>query len=101
MEELSAIAAQGKPVYGETDLPEFIQGVAHRNSQWSQLKFSALPWWVIERDVLPSVVALHYLAELTLHPATCSLLIYRDPGSTSSGKPGAVCERASIAVCRS
>ena len=44
MEELSAIAAQGKPVYGETDLPEFIQGVAHRNSQWSQLKFSALPW---------------------------------------------------------
>lgn len=37
MEELSALAAQGKPVYGPSDLPEYIQGVAHRNSVWSQL----------------------------------------------------------------
>ncbi|KAK9895298.1 NUXm, NADH-ubiquinone oxidoreductase [Cystobasidium minutum MCA 4210] len=45
MEELSALAAQGKPVYGHSDLPEYIQGVAHRNSVWSQLKFAALPWF--------------------------------------------------------
>ncbi|GAA5921235.1 hypothetical protein JCM6882_005820, partial [Rhodosporidiobolus microsporus] len=44
-EELSALAAQGKPLYGETDLPEYIQGVAHRNSMWSQLKFGVLPWF--------------------------------------------------------
>lgn len=37
MEELSALAAQGKPVYGPSELPEFIQGVAHRNSVFSQL----------------------------------------------------------------
>ncbi|GAA6040292.1 hypothetical protein JCM8097_009404 [Rhodosporidiobolus ruineniae] len=43
--ELSALAAQGKPLYGETDLPEYIQGVAHRNSMWSQLKFGVLPWF--------------------------------------------------------
>ena len=42
--ELSAIAKEGKPVYGHSDLPEHIQGTAHRNSQWSQLKFAALPW---------------------------------------------------------
>ncbi|GAA5832515.1 hypothetical protein JCM11251_001355 [Rhodosporidiobolus azoricus] len=44
-EELSALAAAGKPLYGETDLPEYIQGVAHRNSMWSQLKFGVLPWF--------------------------------------------------------
>ncbi|GAA5990550.1 hypothetical protein JCM11641_002575 [Rhodosporidiobolus odoratus] len=44
-EELSALAAAGKPLYGESDLPEYIQGVAHRNSMWSQLKFGVLPWF--------------------------------------------------------
>lgn len=44
--ELSALAKEGKPVYGHSDLPEHIQGTAHRNSQWSQLKFAALPWCV-------------------------------------------------------
>jgi len=44
-EELSARAKAGLPLYGETDLPEYIQGVAHRNSLWSQLKFSAIPWF--------------------------------------------------------
>ncbi|ORY70637.1 NADH-ubiquinone oxidoreductase complex I, 21 kDa subunit-domain-containing protein [Leucosporidium creatinivorum] len=43
--ELSALAKAGKPVYGESDLPEYVQGVAHRNSMWSQLKFGALPWF--------------------------------------------------------
>ena len=63
-EELSALAKAGKPLYGESDLPEYVQGVAHRNSMWSQvsrmfgptsdnhtdlaaplqLKFGALPW---------------------------------------------------------
>lgn len=35
--ELSALAKAGKPVYGESDLPEYVQGVAHRNSMWSQV----------------------------------------------------------------
>ncbi|KAM0786524.1 hypothetical protein ACM66B_001982 [Microbotryomycetes sp. NB124-2] len=43
--ELSALAKDGKPLYGGTDLPPYIQGVAHRNSLWSQLKFGALPWF--------------------------------------------------------
>ena len=44
MAELSAIAKQGKPVYGTSDLPEFVQGAAFRNSVFSQLKFSTMPW---------------------------------------------------------
>lgn len=44
MEELSALAKAGKPLYGETDMPEYMQGVAHRNSIWSQLKFGTMPW---------------------------------------------------------
>lgn len=36
--ELSALAKAGKPLYGETDLPEYVQGVAHRNSLWSQVR---------------------------------------------------------------
>lgn len=35
-EELSALAKAGKPLYGESDLPEYVQGVAHRNSLWSK-----------------------------------------------------------------
>lgn len=45
LEELSALAKAGKPLYGETDLPPYVQGVAHRNSLWSQLKFGVLPWF--------------------------------------------------------
>merc|ERR1711990_398952 len=45
MEELSALAKEGKPIYGSTDMPEYMQGVAHRNSVWSQLKFATLPWF--------------------------------------------------------
>lgn len=37
LEELSALAAKGEPVYGPSDLPDFVQGVAHRNSVFSQL----------------------------------------------------------------
>ncbi|BGP33144.1 hypothetical protein JCM10296v2_004933 [Rhodotorula toruloides] len=44
-EELSQLAKEGKPLYGESDLPPYIQGVAHRNSLWSQLKFSVMPWF--------------------------------------------------------
>lgn len=36
-EELTQLAKEGKPLYGESDLPPYIQGVAHRNSLWSQV----------------------------------------------------------------
>jgi len=45
MKELSARAAAGKPLYGETDMDEYLQGVAMRNSLWSQLKLAAIPWF--------------------------------------------------------
>jgi len=35
-EELGALAKAGKPLYGQSDLPEYVQGVAHRNSLWSK-----------------------------------------------------------------
>lgn len=34
--ELGALAKAGKPLYGKSDLPEYVQGVAHRNSLWSK-----------------------------------------------------------------
>jgi len=43
--ELSERAAAGKPLYGESDMTPFLQGTAHRNSAYSQLKFAALPWF--------------------------------------------------------
>ncbi|KAF5315998.1 hypothetical protein D9619_006338 [Psilocybe cf. subviscida] len=42
-EELSQRAREGKPLYGESDQPEWVQHAASTNSQWSQLKFSAFP----------------------------------------------------------
>jgi hypothetical protein len=44
MKELSARAAAGEPLYGETDLSPYLQGVAARNSTWSQLKLGSIPW---------------------------------------------------------
>lgn len=46
--ELTALAKEGKPLYGETDLPEYIQGVAHRNSMWSQVRLEiTLPLFLV------------------------------------------------------
>ncbi|KAL0577522.1 hypothetical protein V5O48_004463 [Marasmius crinis-equi] len=42
-QELSQRAKEGKPLYGESHQPEWVQGAAHRNSVFSQLKFSAFP----------------------------------------------------------
>lgn len=44
--ELSAKAKRGEAVYGETDLSDYLQGVAARNSTNSQLKLNAMPWCV-------------------------------------------------------
>lgn len=41
--ELSQRAAEGKPLYGTSSQPEWVQGTAYRNSAWSQLKFHAFP----------------------------------------------------------
>ncbi|KAG8941191.1 hypothetical protein FRC03_004770 [Tulasnella sp. 419] len=43
--ELSQLAKEGKPLYGTTDLDPHLAGVAYRNSAFSQLKFSVLPWF--------------------------------------------------------
>ncbi|KAJ4473597.1 C-terminal of NADH-ubiquinone oxidoreductase 21 kDa subunit-domain-containing protein [Lentinula aciculospora] len=42
-EELSQRAKEGKPLYGESHQSPWVQGAAHRNSVFSQLKFSAFP----------------------------------------------------------
>ncbi|KAF9036531.1 NUXM, NADH-ubiquinone oxidoreductase subunit [Rhodocollybia butyracea] len=41
--ELSQLAKEGKPIYGESHQSPWVQGAAHRNSVFSQLKFSAFP----------------------------------------------------------
>ncbi|KAJ6561243.1 NADH-ubiquinone oxidoreductase complex I, 21 kDa subunit-domain-containing protein [Mycena vulgaris] len=41
--ELTQLAREGKPLYGESAQPLWVQAAAHRNSQYSQLKFSLFP----------------------------------------------------------
>ncbi|KAJ8515739.1 hypothetical protein ONZ45_g6085 [Pleurotus djamor] len=41
--ELRQLAKEGKPLYGESHQPEWVQGSAFRNSVFSQLKFAAFP----------------------------------------------------------
>ncbi|KDR80594.1 hypothetical protein GALMADRAFT_240924 [Galerina marginata CBS 339.88] len=41
--ELSQRAREGKPLYGESPQPEWVQKAASRNSQWSQLNFAIFP----------------------------------------------------------
>lgn len=41
LEELTQRAKEGKPLYGESSQPMWVQGAAHRNSAYSQLKFGA------------------------------------------------------------
>jgi hypothetical protein len=38
--ELSQLAREGKPLYGESPQPLWVQSAAHSNSAFSQLKFS-------------------------------------------------------------
>ncbi|KAJ3508969.1 hypothetical protein NMY22_g16447 [Coprinellus aureogranulatus] len=42
-EELSQRAREGKPLYGTSHQPEWVQQAAAANSTFSQLKFSAVP----------------------------------------------------------
>lgn len=37
--ELRQLAKEGKPLYGESHQPEWVQASAYRNSVFSQLKF--------------------------------------------------------------
>jgi len=39
--ELSQLAREGKPLYGESPQPQWVQNAAYNNSAFSQLKFSA------------------------------------------------------------
>ncbi|KAJ6457165.1 NADH-ubiquinone oxidoreductase complex I, 21 kDa subunit-domain-containing protein [Mycena vitilis] len=43
LQELTQLAREGKPLYGESNQPLWVQAAAHRNSQYSQLKFSLFP----------------------------------------------------------
>lgn len=42
-EELSLRVKEGKPLYGDSHQPAWVQGSAHRNSAYSQLKFCTSP----------------------------------------------------------
>lgn len=44
MEEMTKRAKQGLPLYGESDLTPYMQGVAARNSTYSVFKIQAIPW---------------------------------------------------------
>lgn len=39
LKELTQRTREGKSLYGESSEPQFVQLAAHRNAQWSQMKF--------------------------------------------------------------
>ncbi|KAI8371910.1 NADH-ubiquinone oxidoreductase complex I, 21 kDa subunit-domain-containing protein [Blakeslea trispora] len=43
--ELSQLAKEGKALYGESYMPEYVQDVSARNSRFAQLKFAAYPYF--------------------------------------------------------
>lgn len=54
--ELGALAKAGKALYGSSDLPEYVQGVAHRNSLWSKSLFHIIHSdHVRKADIMPVV----------------------------------------------
>lgn len=49
--ELTQRAREGKPLYGESDQPDWVQAAAHRNSAFSQLKFREWPVYHIVANI--------------------------------------------------
>ncbi|WVQ80014.1 hypothetical protein IAT38_002115 [Cryptococcus sp. DSM 104549] len=67
--ELSARAAAGKPIYGESDLTPYLQGVAARNSTWSQLKLATFPWFNVAHHNSHGVDTSKYTNETPNQPS--------------------------------
>ncbi|KAI8047209.1 NADH-ubiquinone oxidoreductase complex I, 21 kDa subunit-domain-containing protein [Gilbertella persicaria] len=43
--EMSQLAKEGKALYGESYMPEYVQDASSRNSRFAQLKFAAYPYF--------------------------------------------------------
>ncbi|WWD19343.1 hypothetical protein CI109_103802 [Kwoniella shandongensis] len=67
--ELSARAASGQPIYGETELTPYLQGTAARNSTWSQLKLHAIPWFNVANHNVHGVDTSKYTSETPKQPS--------------------------------
>ncbi|WVW85285.1 hypothetical protein I302_107323 [Kwoniella bestiolae CBS 10118] len=61
--ELSERAKNGQPLYGETELTPYLQGVAARNSTFSQLKLHAFPWFNVANHNVHGVDTSKYGAD--------------------------------------
>jgi hypothetical protein len=44
MREMVDKVKKGEPLYGKSDLTEYMQGVAHRNSRYAAVFAHVLPW---------------------------------------------------------
>ncbi|WVR09321.1 hypothetical protein IAU60_006386 [Kwoniella sp. DSM 27419] len=67
--ELSKRASNGQPIYGETELSPYLQGVAARNSTWSQLKLHAFPWFNVANHNSHGVDTSKYTNEVSNQPS--------------------------------
>jgi len=45
MREMVEKVKKGEPLYGESTLSPYMQGVAARNSRYSQIMFHVIPWF--------------------------------------------------------
>lgn len=58
MAELSELATQGKPIYGSSPQPEWVQKAAAGNSTWSALKFGVFLSGIFFRDEILTRISL-------------------------------------------
>ena len=55
MKEMVAKVKKGEPLYGKSELTPYMQGVAARNSRYSQLFIHVIPWFnIVNHDQVRS-----------------------------------------------
>ncbi len=72
-QEMSERVAQGLPVYGDSDQPEWVRGTAYRNSAFSQLKFGELDVTISSHLLLTSVYSC--ISDVSFLPAFASFFV--------------------------
>jgi hypothetical protein len=60
MREMVDKVKKGEPLYGTSQVSSYLQGVAARNSRYSQLFIHVLPWFnIVNHDQVSLLIFLH------------------------------------------
>src|SRR4051794_24415168 len=66
MKEMVAKVKNKEPLYGESSLTPYMQGVAARNSRYSQLFLHTFPWFNLANNNHVSIFYSYHISELIL-----------------------------------